>query len=193
MKTTAMVAEALIELRKEGGRINQIQFWSMVERYRADLINQAFAIVGNQADAEDVAQDSLCCAYADLDSLKDPAKIGGWLRSINRCRARDRLRRIKAKREERLATGEVNALCTTDASIGTGNGAHDLDSAEEEALILQAVDNMPDSFRDVLVLHYWEKMTLAEIAEHLNLPPGTVRSRFARADEMLLKKLEQIC
>lgn len=113
MRTTSMMVEALLELRHQPGGVPHEQFWQLVERFRADLINQAFAILGNQADAEDVAQDALCRAYVDLHKLQDPRKLGAWLRKINRCHAIDLLRRRKAAREERLATGEAAALTKT--------------------------------------------------------------------------------
>lgn len=43
-----------------------------------------------------------------------------------------------------------------------------------------------------MVLHYWEKLTLAQVAERLGVPPGTVRSRIARADALLLVKLQAL-
>ncbi|MCK6470300.1 MAG: RNA polymerase sigma factor [Planctomycetes bacterium] len=190
MRTTSMMVEALLELRHQPGGVPHEQFWQLVERFRADLINQAFAILGNQADAEDVAQDALCRAYVDLHKLQDPRKLGAWLRKINRCHAIDLLRRRKAAREERLATGEAAALTKTRFPRRRATPGHG--EQTEADRIIQAVDALPEAFREVVVLHYWEKLTLAQVAERLGVPPGTVRSRIARADALLLVKLQAL-
>jgi len=177
-------------LRHEPGGVPKDHFWQLVERFRADLVNQALSILGQQADAEDVAQDSLARAFLDLHKLDDPRKLGAWLRAINRCNALDLLRRRKAQREERLATGEVAAL-TKDRLPGRGaTPAEGSPVASESERVVRAVDGLPEAYREVVVLRYWEKLTLAQVAERLGVPPGTVRSRIARADSMLLSRLK---
>ena len=93
MPTTAMMIDALVAMRHEPGGVQADHFWQLVERFRADLVNQAVALLGNRPDAEDVAQDSLCRAFRCLSQLKDPQKLGSWLRTINRNNALQALRR----------------------------------------------------------------------------------------------------
>ena len=183
------MVEALVDLRRQAGAASPDHFWQLVERFRADLVNQALAILGQQADAEDVAQDSLCKAYLELSSLRDATKLGAWLRSINRCNALDHLRRRKAKREERLATGAAEILTQHDLPGRVGGSAAAETGAAEGEEIIRAVDSLPEPMRQVIVLHYWEKLTLEEVATRLSVPAGTVRSRIARADGLLLRKL----
>lgn len=191
MPTTAMMIEALIEMRHQEGGVAQDHFWKIVERFRADLVNQALAILGNQADAEDIAQESLAQAFVDLSKLRDPQKLGAWLRSINRCNALDLHRRRKIQREQRLATGEQESL-TRDQIPGRGGTPAAGSRHDEGDLVVRAVDSLPEQYREIVVLRYWEKMTLAQIAIHMALPPGTVRSRIARADEILMRKLQAL-
>ena len=66
MPTTDLMIEALIRHREDPENVPLDQFWLLVERFRADLVNQGFAILGNLQDAEDVAQESLCRSYRDL-------------------------------------------------------------------------------------------------------------------------------
>ncbi len=189
MQTTEMLVEALIEMRRQPGARCSEHFWQLAERFRADLINQAFRILGNQADAEDVAQDALCRAYIDLHMLKDPLKVGAWLRSLNRHAALQLLRRQRSLREQRLTTGEQVMLTQAKLPRRRATPEEGADFDDRQARMIAAVDALPEIYREVLVLHYWEKLTLAKVAERLALPPGTVRSRVARADEMMLKKL----
>ncbi len=189
MRTTSMMVEALVEMREQSGGVPQEHFWQLAERFRADLVNHAFAIVGKQSDAEDIAQDTLCRAFLDLAKLDDPNKLGSWMRSINRMNALQLLRRQKRMREQRLATGEVATLTKTKFPNrrATPDGSATL---AKEDRVIQAVDSLQEPFREVVVLYYWEKLTLAQIAERLGIPPGTVRSRAARADEQLFRKLQ---
>lgn len=182
MPTTAMMIERLIEMRTDPDGAPVDQFWMLAERFRADLVNQAYCLLGNQQDAEDVAQESLCKAFVDLDQLRDPTKLGFWLREINRRMALNLRRKRCRSREERLATGQLTAIS----------------SPEEEAdpltdpidKVLQAVDSLQTNFREVIVMRYWERLSNEEIAMRLGIPAATVRSRLARADRMLAVKLK---
>ncbi|MCW8133357.1 MAG: RNA polymerase sigma factor [Planctomycetota bacterium] len=191
MPTTEMMIEALSTMRQQpGADSNEQHFWQLMERFQADLVHQALAILGNQADAEDVAQDTLCRAYQEMHTLKDPARLGAWLRAINRCKALDLLRKRKAQREERLGTGAQEALTkemlpNRGATPAEGHAVND--QAEQ---IFRAVESLPAPYREVLLLRYMEKLTLEEIARRLAIPPGTARSRMARADGLLVQRLK---
>jgi RNA polymerase sigma factor (sigma-70 family) len=187
MQTTEFLAEALTDLRSDPDRIPDEQFWRIVERYRATLVNQAMGILGSQEDAEDCAQDTLCKAFTALDQLRDPSKIGGWLRSINHRNAISVYRRKKDAREERLATGQVSEIPARRS--GNTSGAAVPSHSEK---IMRSMDGLPEPFREVLVLRYWEKLNNDGIAARLNIPVGTVRSRLARADKMMTDRLKAI-
>jgi RNA polymerase sigma-70 factor (ECF subfamily) len=182
MPTTELAIEALVGLRMQGGKLSDDQFWVLLERFRAGLINQAFLILANQQDAEDVAQETLCKAFIDLPKLRDASKLGVWLRQINRFNAISLQRQRIRQKEERLATGQMNAL----------EDEQNPKSSRDEELVVRAVDSLPDPFREVVVLRYWEKFSTEEIAVRLGIPAGTVRSRLTRADGMLARKLASL-
>src|SRR5579862_8442455 len=73
------------------------QYWEIVEKYRRELVGQAVAILGNEADAEDVVQETFCEAVKDPAKLMQADSVGAWLRSINRCNA---LNRVRDKRRQ---------------------------------------------------------------------------------------------
>ncbi|MCZ7646401.1 MAG: sigma-70 family RNA polymerase sigma factor [Planctomycetota bacterium] len=182
MPTTAMMIEQLVRMRHDPDGPPVDQFWLLVERFRADLVNQALAQLGNQQDAEDVAQETLCVAYLDLNRLRDPQKLGHWLRTINRRIALSHRERKDRRKEERLATAQMCEL--VDPASGGAKRAAPSDR------VLRAVDALPEAFRQVVVLRYWEKLSTEEIAARLDIPAGTVRSRLTRADGMLAQKLK---
>jgi RNA polymerase sigma-70 factor (ECF subfamily) len=158
-------------------------FWQLVERFRADLVHQAYVIVGNQHDAEDTAQETLSQAFLRLDELRDPSKLGAWLRGINRYNALSlrRTRKHDSKREIHLPTGELVSVEGKDVADEAPIGDEDL---------IRAVDELPDPYRDVVILRYVEKLSTDEIAIRLGVPSGTVRGQLTRADGMLARKLK---
>ncbi|MBI3830481.1 MAG: sigma-70 family RNA polymerase sigma factor [Planctomycetes bacterium] len=191
MPTTEMMIEAFSTMRQEpGAESNQRHFWQLMERFQADLVHQALALLGNQADAEDVTQDTLCRAYQEMHTLKDPNKLGNWLRAINRCKALDLLRKRKAQREERLGTGAQESLTKEMLPGREATPAEGQTVNDEAERIYKAVEHLPGPYREVLLLRYMEKLTLEEIARRLGIPPGTARSRMARADGLLLQRLK---
>ncbi|HYF48466.1 MAG TPA: sigma-70 family RNA polymerase sigma factor [Planctomycetota bacterium] len=181
MPTTAMMVEALVGMRKEPGGIGPDYFWQLVDRFRADLVNQALVLLDSKQDAEDIAQETLCKAFLQLHQLKDPSKLGAWLRQINKCNALNLRRRRQREKEQRLSTGQVESIQAPRTS----------DTAQQRVRdqILKAVDSLPEPYRDVVVLRYLEKLSTDEVAIRLGVPSGTVRGQLTRADELLARKL----
>jgi len=189
MPTTALMIEALVNLRTHPGGVPDEHFWKLVERFRADLVNQALALLGSQNDAEDCAQETLSQAFLNLHRLRDPQKLGAWLRGINQRLVLNYRRRRARLREERFGTGEQNAVPDPHAEeIEVEKRAP---TGPEDSVVM-AIDELPGQFREVVVLRYWEKLDNAEIAVRLGLPEGTVRSRLSRADRMLAAKLQSL-
>ncbi|MCZ7643796.1 MAG: RNA polymerase sigma factor [Planctomycetota bacterium] len=189
MPTTAQMIDALVAMRHDPGGVPVDHFWQLVERFRADLVNQAFAILGHQDDAEDVAQNALAKAFRLLHTLHDPLKLGVWLRQINRRVAYNHLRACKRSRVR-----AAEKLPTTAAEPTTPTGTKLAMARRREAVghVAEAVDGLPEHYREVVVLRYWEQMNQEQIALRLGIPVGTVKSRMARADDLLLQRLRRI-
>lgn len=186
MPTTAMMIEALIEHRNsamDSAELPPAYFWQLVERYRATLVNQAYAILGNQSDAEDVSQESLCEAFQDLRSLKNPQMLSNWLRQINRRNALDLLRTRRSEKRK-----VENAGNDSDRRGAVSGGYSQLDVRE---VVARAIDALPEALRDVIVLRYWEHLSYQDISARLDIRLGTVKSQLARADARLEQALKK--
>jgi RNA polymerase sigma-70 factor, ECF subfamily len=143
-------------------------------------------MLGNPAEAEEVAQETFLRAHRALAEFRGDAKLSTWLYAIA---SRLCLNRI-ASGERRLSRARVNGLDRLPAGEGGEPGA-DLERSEREAALHRAIAELPEDRRIVVVLRDLEGLTYDEIAAALSLEPGTVRSRLHRARLDLKEKLER--
>lgn len=155
----------------------------LVRRYRNAATLIAWPIVGTRATAEDVAQDALLLAFKALPQLADPAKFAGWLAAITRQRAK------------RVATGEGRWTPTEPSKLDRmimANSAPETSetvTAEKEEHLRVLTANLPDDYRLVLNLRYWEEWPLARIGQFLSLPVSTIKWRLHHGRDLLRRAL----
>jgi RNA polymerase sigma-70 factor (ECF subfamily) len=121
---------------------------------------------------DDLVQDVFLTVYQRLDSLRDPAAFGGWLAMIARNRATDHHRRTRETEEldERMAV------------------THDAGEQQAQAA-LAAIRQLPEAYRETLILRLVEGMSGAEIAGRTGLTPASVRVNLHRGMKMLREQL----
>ena len=152
------------------------------ERIMAGRLGRTFrvalAILGAEADARDATQDAWLQAWRQLGTLKDPDRFDAWLDRIvvNACRMTVRRKRV---REIPMPT-DFDRASTLDGA----------DSLAERDALERAFDRLTIDHRTVLVLHYVEERSVAEIADVLQIPVGTVKSRLYAARSQLERTLE---
>ena len=135
------------------------------------------AILGDEADARDAAQETFIAAWRQIRSVRDPAKFDAWLQrvAVNAARMTHRARRRRGVREipqSRMSTHGVEAQPTD----GAATDARTLDAALRTLDIDQ---------RSILVLHHLEGQSVAAIAAMLDILVGTVKSRLHTARKAL--------
>jgi RNA polymerase sigma-70 factor, ECF subfamily len=143
----------------------------------------ARAVVRNEADAEDIAQEALLRAYRKFAELRDPSRFRAWVVRISFRLALDRWRsaRRRERRETAWALPEMRPVPLTAEQIAAGN--------EFLGRLERALEALPDKARLVLVLSAIEGYTLEEVALMLEIPLGTVKSRLFFARKQLADKL----
>jgi RNA polymerase sigma-70 factor (ECF subfamily) len=140
----------------------------------------ARGVLRNAADAEDVAQEALLQAYRCFGRLRDPSRFRAWLVRISFRLALDEARTAR-RREHREATWAVNVPRPT---------AEDLAASREfERRLERAMETLPRDSRLVLLLASMDGHSLNEVAELLQIPIGTVKSRLHSARKRLAEKL----
>jgi RNA polymerase sigma-70 factor (ECF subfamily) len=151
-----------------------------VSDHHGVVYGYAFRLTGNQADAEDVSQQTFLTAQRHLHQLRSPDNPVPWLLAIARSCWMKSFRR---QRPVAAAAVELNV-----DEVAEELPADDID---REQLQL-ALDQLTDEFRLVVVMFYFEELSYKEIAAALEIPIGTVMSRLARAKSQLRKLLTPV-
>jgi RNA polymerase sigma-70 factor (ECF subfamily) len=160
-------------------------FELLVRRHAGELYRFVLRYTNNSVAAEDVAQDSFLQAYVSAASFDPKRRFRSWLFTIAANKARDWLRK-------RARHTEVSLDAQTDESLGPGTLADLLASEnempedtleinEQRRLVRRVVDDMPSHLREILVLSYYHHFRYRELAEILDVPLGTVKSRLHAA------------
>lgn len=139
----------------------------------------AFRVLANAADAEEVTQDVFLRAYRKLGSLRDPRKFRAWVARMSWRLALNRQR--AAARALRRDT----AWFETAAPSGGGDPAA---TSEFNARLREEIHRLPEKLRCVLLLTAMQGLETREVAEILEVPEGTVRSRLHLARKELLRR-----
>lgn len=166
-------------------------FGELVRRYQDRLYNTVYRLVDNAEDAQDVLQEAFLNAYQSLDSFKGDALFFTWLYriAVNKAVSMKRKKRVSLSIE--VGHGESNGhLEPLDASENCQPGLA-LEKAEQERHIRHALSRMSPEHRTVLILKDMEGQKYETIAEVLQVPIGTIRSRLHRARLELRDLLEQ--
>lgn len=191
--------EAVFEAYRDGDAEG---LGTLVRRYHDDLLRFLVRLVGDRAGAEDVFQETFLQIHLSADSFDASRRFKPWLFTIAANKARDHLRRTSRRRMLNLSAP---------LSSGSGGGTPDdgttfvdllevevpkpgdaADTAEREAMVQRAVTELPLSLREVLLLAYFQRLSYAEIAETLEIPLGTVKSRLHAAVAAFARKWQAI-
>lgn len=155
---------------------------ALYDRYRLILFGLIQRILHSRAEAEDVLQEVFLQAWqkaADFDESR--GRPFTWLVTLARSRAIDRLRSLGAR--DRLATASAR-----EATEEVADAADDAILSEQSEIVREALKELPEDQRQVLLLAYFEGFTQSEIAGRLGAPLGTVKTRM-RSGMMKLREI----
>jgi RNA polymerase sigma-70 factor, ECF subfamily len=182
MKKRDMTDEALLGAYLEGDRS---AFETIISRYSAELLHFLTRFLGSRAAAEDVFQETFLQIHLSAESFDTTRRFKPWLFTIAANKARDYHRKHNRRAQVSLS-----------ASIGDeGEGQRFIDlleaelpgpespilDAERSRLVKQVVDAMPGHLREILLLSYFQQLSYNQIADTLEIPLGTVKSRLHTA------------
>jgi len=165
-----------------GSATRESTFSDRVAESQLRVFRIAYSVLGNAADAEEIAQEAFLSAYQNLAQLRDEEKFRAW---VNRIAFRLALNRQRGARRQMARDAQWQTL-QPEAADGARN-------ADEGLLVQQVrrqIETMPEKLRRVLQLSLVEDMEAADIGEVLGIPAGTVRSRLHTARKFLLETMQ---
>ena len=167
------------------------EFDRLVRRWETPIRRLCTRMLGDPHRGEDLKQDTFLRLFQKRKDYEPKGRFSTflWRIALNLCY--DELRRQKRRREF-LTTNESESEGETTPEPASECLGPDINAAdlEEGELVRQAVMRLPEIYRAVIVLRHYEDMKLAQIAELLEIPEGTVNSRMAEALTKLSRMLE---
>ena len=174
------------ELLRRFRRGQREVFGPLVRRYQRELFGYLRRYLGDHELAEDVFQNTFLQLYVKSGQYEEGRPVRPWLYAIATHLAIDALRKsgrrptISLDQNSGEAEGEVRTLL--ELLEDRGPGPSDRIQAEERRVLVRAgVDRLPDGLRQVVILAYYQGLKYREIAEILEIPVGTVKSRLHAA------------
>ena len=160
----------------------------LVRQYETGVFRLALSIVGNQADANEITQETFILALRSLSSYQEKKSFKAWLYTIALNQSRSHLR--KQKIIERL-----RATLTTIFQVETQKQNSPEEAViqnEKEATIWNSLEQLDERQRLVVVLRYFQGLSVTEISEILSINEGTIHSRLHSAREKLRSALKHL-
>jgi RNA polymerase sigma-70 factor (ECF subfamily) len=168
-------------------------FRELIEGHRDRVYNITFRMLGNRAEAEDVAQEVFITVFKTIDTFREESKFSTWLYRVTVNHCKNRIKYL-ARRHDRDRDELDESSNGHNGAIGSPPPAapdRALEGAQMEKLLQEAIGNLDDDHRVVVVLRDVEDLSIEEICEITGLPDGTVKSRLHRARLALRKKLQR--
>ena len=168
--------------------ISEPSFRDSALQYLDGLYGYAVTLTRNQADAEDLVQETYVRAMGAFERLWPGSNLKSWLFAILRNIRFNQIRDSRSKPRSVETDGPSSTPELADKSSKDPLSLYL--TKTEQADVRKAIENLPAVYRDVIVLREFEQLSYAEIAHIVDCPPGTVMSRVNRAREELKKMLQ---
>lgn len=166
-----------LQLDNNGSVPQLLQIESLLDRYFDDVYRYAFHLCNHESSAEDIAQEVFLRATKAVHQLRDVGLAKAWLLAITR---REYFRSCRSWRVLQLSD-----------EIEISSREEPVDTYERCDWVQNAVQQLPELFRAIVLMFYVEQLSYTEIAVELDLPLGTVMSRLNRGRKHLKKLLQQ--
>ena len=160
-----------------------------VRQYETDVFRLALSIVGDQAEANEITQETFLSALRSFHSYKEQNSLKAWLYTIALNQSRTHLR--KGKLLERLKAS-LTSIFQLEEKHKQKSPEDIFIQGEKEAVIWNELNNLDERHRTVVILRYFHDLSIAEISEILAINEGTIHSRLHTARARLKRSLETL-
>ena len=148
-------------------------FGELVRRWERRIFALTYGILGREEDARDATQETFLAAFRNLRGFRGEAKVSSWLHriAVNQCLTRQR--RAKVRKESALEDSPETEFATAVEVLPDSV----VEGSERTIAVRRALNALPLELRQIVVMKEFEELTFREIAEALDLPLSTVKSR----------------
>lgn len=153
--------------------MKKAKFCECVSKYRDELYIIAWAILENREDTEDAVSNAILKAYENMEQLRSFHKFKPWIVKITKNEA------LKIRKKRLVLPGDEAVESMMEPSL------------EHYDELWDVLQKLREEYRLVLVLFYYNGLSIKDISNVLNIPAGTVKSRLNRGKEMLKNELER--
>ena len=167
----------MLNLIKKAQKGNDKAFLTLFQQYEQDIYRTAFVYVKNQSDALDVVQETAYRSFKSIKNLKEPKYFKTWLIRIAISCAIDLLRK---KKNVVQMKPEYVEFISDDVN-------EDIDL---EMTVRDLIERLNEDEKSVIILRFYEGLTIKEISEELDIPLGTAKTILYRALDKLRKNLK---
>jgi RNA polymerase sigma factor (sigma-70 family) len=157
-------------------------FGILVDKYKAGIYAFVYAKLPNFHDAQDIAQEVFLQAYRDLRSLRRWESFAFWLYRIASTRSRKWIR-TQSRRPDR------EFIEDKDPGVLEAPSLESYRESLVDKSLQEALDSLPETYREVLMLHYFGGMSSMEIARAVGTSPNAIRMRLSRARSQLREEM----
>ncbi|TVQ66519.1 MAG: sigma-70 family RNA polymerase sigma factor [Balneolaceae bacterium] len=178
--------DGYVKRAREG---DQRAFRLLSRKYEKPLYYHVMKMVKIHEQIEDIVQESFVKAFSNLDSYNTDYAFSTWLYRIATNHTIDYLRKKK------LQTTSIDEPVTVKDGVmhlqlaGSSETDRNIIKRERKRIITDAIQSLPEKYREVIVMRHIDEMSYQEISEELDLPLGTVKAHIFRARELLYKAL----
>ncbi len=165
-------------------------FARLVERWETPIRNLCARMTGDVHRGEDLKQDVFTRVFEKRQAYQPSQRFSTWMWRIALNLCYDEARRVKRRPEVSLEADGLDGAESSDFPTPELTPDAWLEQREQGELVRQALRQVPELYRTVLVLRHYERLKLREIAEVLEVPEGTVNSRMAEGLAQLTRLLE---
>ncbi len=156
-----------------------LQIQQLVKDHYQSVYRYAYRLSGSPVDAEDLTQQTFMIAQQKLHQVREVEKVDRWLFVVLRSCF------LKSHRRRRPTTAAAIELNVDEIPDKINDAENDID----QELLQSAIDELPDNFRLVVMMFYFEQLSYKEIASALDMSIGTVMSRLSRAKGRIRQRL----
>ncbi|MEM8733118.1 MAG: sigma-70 family RNA polymerase sigma factor [Planctomycetota bacterium] len=179
MQTTLPQTDSeLIQASRSG---DKAAFGQLVTRYQSLVCSVAYNRCGDLASSEDLAQEAFIQAWKKLGDLQELASFKSWLCTI----VRNLANRTHSRQSGKPAANAASLDSVADVAETSESPVAKVMSAEQQQLVWSALAEIPENYREPMILFYREEQSVSRVAEALDLSTDAVKQRLARGRKML--------